>query len=69
MNDATEVNNALKKEGRVTMASDKERTTEKVNDKSSIKVCKDRPYRVSGVVPLFELTVATMPIIALTLTT
>jgi len=53
----------------VAMASDKERTTEKVNDKSSIKVCKDRRYRVSGVVPLFELTVATMPIIALTLTT
>jgi len=51
------------------MASDKERTIEKVNEKSSIKVCKDRPYKVSGVVPLFELTVATMPIIALTLTT
>jgi hypothetical protein len=48
MNDATEVNNALKKEGRVTMASDKERTTEKVNDKSSIKVCKDGPYNVSA---------------------
>jgi hypothetical protein len=51
------------------MANDKERKTEKVNDKSCIKFCKDRPYGVSGVVPLFELTVATMPIIALTLTT
>jgi hypothetical protein len=41
MNDATEVNNALtKREGRVTMASDKERTTEKGNDKSSVKVSK-----------------------------
>jgi len=37
--------------------------------KAVFKVCKDRPYKVSGVVPLFELTVATMPIIALTLTT
>ena len=50
------------------MASDKERTMEKVNDKSSIKVCKDGPYRVSGAVPLFELTVATMPMVALTIT-
>ncbi len=40
------------------MASEKERTSDKVNEKRNIKVCKDGPYRVSGAIPLLELTVA-----------
>ncbi|MGZ4904335.1 MAG: CDGSH iron-sulfur domain-containing protein [Halobacteriota archaeon] len=40
------------------MASEKERTKEKGNDKRCIKVCRDGPYDVRGAVPLLELTVA-----------
>jgi CDGSH-type Zn-finger protein len=39
------------------MTSGAERNREKVTGKPTIKVCKNGPYRVSGAIPLLELTV------------